>query len=386
MKAVLRRTSPFVCFALFLGAAACETAKSANPLSPQVAGPMEGIVITVPLPVEPGLGQKVKDTDQPVQIVIEEAHTNGPRAITMAFEIAADIGFTNVVFSKHGITPTGEGLTRLRLPDRLQPGRTYYWHLKADDGANSSGWSNAAHFEILQPISIGVPNPHSPSGGERVSSNTPEFKAGNGNSSGPHGALEYNFQIDDDPSFGSIFTNAWVNQDGDGETSYVMPPLPNPDRLFYWRVRISDGPNTGAWSRTESFRSPLAPAPPPPPPGGGGGGGGNGGGPCNSSSAQTIIECERAKYGFMSSSQIVDFLRASAASLNRNNISGGPYGILRKSGGHQCGGYSCDILCAGHGQGQRQHDVLADAESAQVPGWGGAMTVPNIRIDTCEIQ
>jgi hypothetical protein len=88
----------------------------------------------------------------------------------------------------------------------------------------------------------------------------------------------------------------------------------------------------------------------------------------------------------MSSSQLVSFLRATARSLNRNGISNGPFGILRKDSGHQCGGYSCDIVCSGQGGGQRQWDVLADAEGDQSPTWNGPKRPPNIRIDVCEIQ
>jgi hypothetical protein len=88
----------------------------------------------------------------------------------------------------------------------------------------------------------------------------------------------------------------------------------------------------------------------------------------------------------MSSTQIVSFLRAVARSLNRNGIDGGPFGILRKRSGNNCGGYSCDIICAGQGSSQRQWDVLGDAEGAQTPTWSGPKTVPNIRVDVCEIQ
>ena len=206
--------------------AACETTKSSNPLSPNVAGPQAGISVTVPTPVEPGVGQKVKDSDQPLSIVIEDAHTNGPRAITMSFDIAADIGFSNIVYAQKGIVPSGEGLTRLRLPDRLQPGRTYYWRTKADDGANSSPWSNAAHFELQQPIVIGVPALRSPTGNVRVSTGTPEFAVNNGNSSGPYDPLWYNFQISDNQAFAAIFANAIVTEGGGGETKYTMPQLP----------------------------------------------------------------------------------------------------------------------------------------------------------------
>ena len=41
-------------FALLpLLAAACETSKSANPLSPSVAGPIPGVEITAPKPLSP---------------------------------------------------------------------------------------------------------------------------------------------------------------------------------------------------------------------------------------------------------------------------------------------------------------------------------------------
>ena len=88
----------------------------------------------------------------------------------------------------------------------------------------------------------------------------------------------------------------------------------------------------------------------------------------------------------MSSSQLVTFLRNTARSLNANRIGGGPFGILRKGSGSNCGGYSCDIICAGQGNSQRQWDVLSDAEGAQTPKWSGPETVPHIRVDACEIQ
>ena len=58
----------------------------------------------------------------------------------------------------------------------------------------------------------------------------------------------------------------------------------------------------------------------------------------------------------------------------------------RKSGGTNCGGYSCDVLCAGSGSGQRQYDVLGDIDGAQNPGWNGPNTLPGIRVDVCEVQ
>jgi hypothetical protein len=86
----------------------------------------------------------------------------------------------------------------------------------------------------------------------------------------------------------------------------------------------------------------------------------------------------------MSSGQLVDFLINTTRSLNRNGIAGGPFGVLRKAAGHNCGGYSCDIVCAGNGGAQRQFDVLSDADGAQIPVW--AQVGGPIRVDICELR
>jgi hypothetical protein len=88
----------------------------------------------------------------------------------------------------------------------------------------------------------------------------------------------------------------------------------------------------------------------------------------------------------MSASDKVNMLRGAARELNARGFSEGPFGILRKTGGTNCGGYSCDIICSGQGNAQKQWDVLSDHDGRAEATWSGPHTVPNIRIDTCEIQ
>jgi hypothetical protein len=88
----------------------------------------------------------------------------------------------------------------------------------------------------------------------------------------------------------------------------------------------------------------------------------------------------------MSHGQMFTFMRTVASSLNANGVAGGPYGILRKGSGTNCNGYSCDVICAGSGNGQRQYDILGDIDGAQSPGWSGPHTTPGIRVDVCEVQ
>jgi hypothetical protein len=88
----------------------------------------------------------------------------------------------------------------------------------------------------------------------------------------------------------------------------------------------------------------------------------------------------------MSHDQLVSFLRASARDINRSGSAGGPWGLLQKTSGANCNGYSCDILCMGNGPGQVQRDVLLDAEGSQLPFWGGPIDPAVMAVRTCEPQ
>jgi hypothetical protein len=83
----------------------------------------------------------------------------------------------------------------------------------------------------------------------------------------------------------------------------------------------------------------------------------------------------------MTASQAVAFLSGSAKDFNAAGVPDGPFGILRKTGGNNCNGYSCDILCSGQGSNQKQWDVLVDSKYVT---WGAP--IPDIREDTCVVQ
>src|SRR5262245_3574111 len=92
--------APFVLLGL-----ACRAEKSENWLAPTVAGPIPGITITAPKPVEPGSGARVASDNQPITLIIDNATSNGPRPLSYAFEIAADSNFATKVFTRDGVTP-----------------------------------------------------------------------------------------------------------------------------------------------------------------------------------------------------------------------------------------------------------------------------------------
>ncbi len=109
-----------------------------------------------------------------------------------------------------------------------------------------------------------------------------------------------------------------------------------------------------------------------------------GGEPILSCDAEAVVRAERAKYNQPTREEILDLLKTVARTLNQQNCANVDFGILRKSGGNQCGGYSCDVICAGQGNEQHQWDVLRDAGGTSDPTW--SHIEGSIRIDVCEIQ
>ena len=380
MKAVLRRTlGPLACVAIAMSVSACQVAKSENPLSPTIAGPMEGVNFTPPKALQPSANRQIKDSEQPIEVIIENATSTSPRPFKMRMQIASDSNFSSVVWSRDGIDPAAGGQTKFVMTDRLQSGRQYYWRVMADDGANQSAWSDVVGFQVLLPAAFGAPVPRAPIANQAVTTNRPELSVSNGSAQGPVGQAFYLFQVSTSATFSSLVVNEEAVQQG-GETKLTVPaPLAN--GTYYWRARISDGQTVGPWSATETFRTNVAAPTPGPSPGPGPAPGGS----CVLATGEAILVCNRARYaGYMNADQIVAFLTQSAKDLNAARINGAPFGILVKTSGHQCNGYSCDILCSGNGPGQRQWDVLGDADGAQVPGFQENLGTKAIR--PCIIQ
>jgi hypothetical protein len=359
--------------ALLLPLLACELKKSETPLSPSVAGPIAGVEISAPRLLEPTNGARVKST-QPITFTIENSSSNGVRPVTYTFEVSADANFDLKMYARSGIEP-GEGRTSVTLPT-LDSDKHYYWRARAEDGANSSAYSTAA-FDVLPKPQLDPPPLISPANGDTTSSRRPTLTVGGSTRNAAVGALNYEFQIAIDSTFIGIVSSGIGPETGD-RTTFVPGLDLTPSSLYFWRVRAIDADILSGWSAVQTFRTPSAsgPAPPPSP-------GPAPGGPCNSSDPLVIVECERAKFGHMNSGELVAFMTAVVDSMNRNGIPGGRFGLLVKTTGSNCNGYSCDIVCSGNGGGQRQWDVLGDTEGAQTPNWS---EVFGITVRVCEIR
>src|SRR5471032_2453767 len=180
---------------------ACEAAKSSNPLSSSVAGPIPGVNITSPRIMQPTTGTRVIADQQPITLTVGNATTSGVRPLNYLFEVALDAGFTNKVFTRDSITPGDGGQTSLRLPDALGTGRTYYWRARAQDGANTGTYSTIANFDVFTPIIISAPVLVSPINGVTVDSVHPKFTFTDAARTGPAGAITYVIELADSDSF-----------------------------------------------------------------------------------------------------------------------------------------------------------------------------------------
>ncbi|MBI2833566.1 MAG: hypothetical protein HYX76_03960 [Acidobacteria bacterium] len=254
--------------------AACEATKSSTPTSPSVAGPIPGVAITAPLPLEPQAGNDIAVDNQPVTLVVQNSTTNGVRPLSYWFEIATDAGFTNKVFTRDGVAQGDGGRTSLKLPDPLEPGRTYYWRAQARDGANESAWASPNHFNVITPVTIQAPRPLYPVSNAQVGTTHPEFVVENAQRSGPVGSLYYRFEVSGNESYTAIMVIVTVAEQPN-QTKFTLAYDPPYDAPIFWRVRAHDQAGFASpWSNTQQFRTPAKPPLPPPPqpqppPGGG---------------------------------------------------------------------------------------------------------------------
>ena len=270
---------------------ACAVEKSSNPLSPSVAGPIPGVNVTAPTPVAPAVGARIAVGDQPITLTVQNASTNGVRPLSYVFEVALDAGFTNVLLTRGGVTPGADGRTSLKLSDPLATGRTYYWHSRAEDGANTGAFSAPAPFSVFTPIVIQAPTLVSPVAMQKVDSLQPKLIWTNAARSGPVGQIQYVIEISDTSTFARKLA-VWTVDETANQTSLLAPSALANATTYFWRVLASDPTTAGPFSNIEAFITPDAT--PVGIGGGGGGGGGTAGSSCTSNVASDGINMSAA--------------------------------------------------------------------------------------------
>ena len=240
----------------------CETSKSRNPLSPTVAGPIAGVTITAPKPLEPSNNTNLTSTS-PITLLIENAASSGERPLWLQVEIATDSSFSSKAHVGDKIAPGDGGRTSYVVPVSLAAaGTRYFWRSRALDGANTGEYSPVSSFVLNDPVQIAVPASTYPQNGATVDTVTPDLAVVNGAATGPlAGPVLYRFEIASDPGFGAVVAILTVARSGAATTNVRPTPLAYAS-TYYWRVNATDGVLTTPYSPTFSFRTPAAPAPP----------------------------------------------------------------------------------------------------------------------------
>ena len=261
MKARHRPVRTLTALVAIICIGGCEAAKSANPTAPSVAGPIPGVSITAPRPLEPGAGATLTAQADPFTLLIENPGTSGPRALWLQLDMAADSDFRQMVHQADRIEPGPNGRTSYQLPTVLGAGFTYFWRTRAADGANTGPYSPVSSFSVVQPVVIDPPQAIEPSG--NLTTNKPTFKARNGAISGTSGVV-YRFQISNSADMSPAVALITVTPGPDGTTTMTLGELPY-NTTFHWRVYGTDGTVQSGNSQTLNFRTPAPPAPTPTP-------------------------------------------------------------------------------------------------------------------------
>jgi hypothetical protein len=253
------RRNPFRgLFALLavVGLAGCEAAKSANPLAPSVAGPIPGVAITAPKPLEPSTGAQLVAGGQLVTLLIENPSTSGSRPLWLQVEMSSDSEFKQIIHSADRVSPGSDGRTSYKLPEPLSAA-TYFWRTRAQDGANTGPYSAVYQFSVVNPVVIDPPTPIEPAG--NITSNRPEFKARNGAVQNASGVL-YRFEISRAPDPGGTMAVLTTLPGSNGTSTVTMGDLPY-ETTFYWRAYATDQITQSGYSAYLSFKTPAAPKP-----------------------------------------------------------------------------------------------------------------------------
>jgi hypothetical protein len=370
MNRNVRTITGFASAALVLaGTIACEVSKSRTPTSPTVAGPIAGVSITAPSPMSPANGADVLNTE-PLRLVFANASSNSERKFWYVVELAADIGFQTKLYTHPRVEPASGQQTSVVVDGQLGTNATYYWRVKADDGANSSSYSSTAHFNLVVPVVIDPPTPVSPVNGQTTANNTPNLVVSNGAVQGRAGQVDYRFEIATDQAFTNIVSLAFVPRSGESTTTHASAPLPSGTQLF-WRVRGTNGTVGSAYSAIQSFRTPAGPAPGPGP--GPGPSPGPTPGPvgdwrsCGSTPGRAIVQCVHAAVrpphtvagAFEVTKRVAWLLR------------GGGAGLLLKPGGENITTWKGQSFSAGRIVYPNGHlfKLLSDIPTTNGPSW-----------------
>lgn len=210
----------------------------------------------------------------------------GDAPLTYEFEVYVVEGAAMTRVAHANNVAAGSGTTTYRVQG-LEQTKTFMWRARAKIGNEAGPWSQPYTFMTPTLVIVATPTPLSPANGADVSTSRPDLVVQNPEVSANAGAVQIDFQIDDDPNLASPSTFS-VAMGAGGTTTGRFPDALAANRTFGWRVRASANPPGGSavaaratattgrdavivsdWSEIFTFNTTSGgPRTPDPPPGG----------------------------------------------------------------------------------------------------------------------
>jgi hypothetical protein len=235
-------------FALIFVAAAAACGKSSTSPSDTSGSDANGTVssssvtgsVTTPKTVQPANGAQVRNADQPVLLVVQNAVVTKSGGTTYTFEVSTDAAFSVKVQTKDNVAEGTSGQTGVTL-DTLAPGKDYFWHARAKSAGTIGVFSATSKFTVGPQVALNAPTPVAPANGS-TTAGWPTFRVNNSTvSGGTVGAVVYKFEVATSAAFTTIVLTGQAPE-ASGQTSYTPPanqPAP-PQTSLFWRATAID--------------------------------------------------------------------------------------------------------------------------------------------------
>jgi hypothetical protein len=184
-------------------------------------------------------------------------------ALTYDFQVSTTSGFTNIVAQVSGLAEGASSTTSWTVDPQLTDATSYYWRVRAYDGADYSDWSSSRIFTVQLPNNPpAAPILASPSNGATVTTLDPSLTCNN-SSDADGDALTYGFQVSTTSGFTNIVAQVSGLAEGtSSSTSWTVSPQLTDGSSYYWRVRAYDGADYSGWSSSRIFTVQLPNNPP----------------------------------------------------------------------------------------------------------------------------
>jgi hypothetical protein len=220
--------------------------------------------VVAPRPAAPATGAQIKNGDQPVSLVVQNAISTGT-GTTYTFEVSGDASFGAKVQTKDGVAEGSGGQTTVKL-DSLAAARDYYWHARATSGGTVGAFGPTYKFTIGPAITLSTPVPISPLTNAQTGPR-PTLRVSNVTRTGSAGAISYKFEIATSAAFSTVAVTGIVTE-GVNETGFTPSSDLTNGTLYFWRASALDITNgiSSLPSSTQSFTpvNPLWPGALPP--------------------------------------------------------------------------------------------------------------------------